>query len=856
MEPDDEEYGELLAQWGLRQTEPVRERMRDRHKVPVNPSRDDLKVRRRNNRRTAAETFDTGGDVQKRAELVRAYHKASSLAEQARLLDEIAKIDNAKTAAAAQGRELDFEAAKIVEQTLSPVRVHEFHTAATDWIGYEETLPGDWQNRVIAEAAAWYSRVPDMVKQDGEEYAIQAEGKARQISGQFGLQAQAAAQTFTQYAEFLRTQAASGLDQIQQTIDPNNQPKTTPLPTEVFDNFAPEIDPINQGVSGTESSDNAPLIQEIVNGGSGMDGGAPEKPGGHSTGDELSWSPPEGMQADTAPGWSDGDPGAPEKGGDRPDYNKQSSLIEPPSMAIGGYGYTLDDFRREAAQGRGQGKGEGGKRAASSVTAATGGCCKSCGTCKGGKTGGCCSNCKSCKACPTGKEEHQNKGTGFAAKGSKEAASGLPMIQETVDANNQPHAPTPIPPDVAFPLDEEFEPEWTTDGTGDAHPSSGVQTPPSSHQGTRKQADMWGNSDEPHAVVQPDVANTPATTPPTAQQGGRAAGEADARANEDPSFSDDSPFVPTPAQQYAEGYQSVDQAAGMPQDEPASLAGPGNAVTRAGSKTSSLIVTAAEMKDPDFRKGYGYASRWTPGTVLVSTGSASFEAGLYAGISDNAEHQKAFVEAHRTAAAKHPALGARVEQHKAMTHHIAAKNEVGTNGLYLVASTSIDLNTMAPNTTPAADGSTPINGPGRPGPLDGQQGAAEPGGPAPYNGAEPFGTPVVPGANQTQAEPSPADALVGGGGMSTPQQLQAAFRRRVQSGLLKERQAARRRILRNPSGEVAETEGERFDRIKRERAQGMHQHLTDEDIAADEEWYKLHPEMRNEKMFDPDATPY
>jgi hypothetical protein len=782
MDTDNEEYRELLAQWGLRQTEPVQESMRGRHKMPVNPSRDDLKVRRRN-RRTAAETFDTGGDVQKRAELVRAYSKASSLAEQARLLDEIAKIDNARTAAVNQGRELDFEAARIVEQTLAPVRVHEFHTAATDWIGYEQILPADWQNRVIAEAAAWYSRVPNMVKADGEEYAIQAQGKARQISGQFGIQAQAAAQTFEQYAQFLRTQAASGLDQIQQTVDGNNAPKTTPLPTETFDNFAPEVDPINQGVSGTETSERAPLIQEIMNGGSGMNPGAPEKPGGHSTDDELSWDPPEGMQQDSAPGT-----GTPEKGGDRPDYGKKSSLIEAPSMAIGGYAYTLDDFRREAAKGRGQGKAEGGKRAASSVTASTNGCCNSCGTCKGGKTGSCCSSCTSCSACPTGKQGKE-KTTEFAAKGSKEAASGLPMIQETVDANNQPHAPTPIPPEVAFPLDDEFQEEWTTNGTGNAQPAGHhVQTPPSGHQSARKQADMWGNSDDPHAVVQPDVANTPATTPPTAEQGGRAAGVADARANERPSFGDDSSNVSPAAQQYAEGYQSVDQTEGLPREEPSSVAGPGNAVTHAGSRTSSLIVTAAERAEPDFRKGYGYASRWTPGTVLVSTGSASFEAGLYAGISDNPGNQKAFVEAHRAAASKHVALGLRADQHKALTHRIAAKNEVGTNGLYLVASTSIDMNTMAPNTTPAADGSTPINGPGRPGPLDGQQQAAEPGGPAPYNGAEPFGAPVVPGANQTQAEHNPADALVGGGGMSTPQHLQTAFRRRVQSGLFASKQ--------------------------------------------------------------------
>jgi hypothetical protein len=609
----------------------------------------------------------------------------------------------------------------VVKETLSPVSTFQHHTAATDWLSDAAEVDPQWQNRVVAEAAMWFGRVPDFVKQDAEEFGIQAQGKARQLAGQFGLQATAAQKTFMDYVGFLYKQAASGLDQIQQTIDGNNQPKTTPLPTEVFDNFAPEIDPINQGVSGTETSDRNPLLQEIVNGGSGADGGAPEKPGGHSTGDELSWAPPQGMQQDSAPGFSDGDPGAPEKGGDRPDYTKAASLYGGPGMAIG-YTMNMDDFRRHAAQGRGQGKGR------------------------------------------------------------REAASGLPQIQETVDANNQPHAPSPLPSEVAFPLDDEFQEEWTTNGTGNAQPGKA--------QAARKQADMYGNSDTPHAVVQPNVANTPETTPPTAQNaGGAAAGRADAQAGNAPSFSDDSSYIPTPAEQYPAGYQSMTQSVGEP-DVPASMAGPGNGVTRAGSKVSSLIVTAVEMGNADFKKGYGYGSKWVPGTRLVSTGSKEFEAGVYAGISDNPEHQRAFVQAHRAVKDKFPKVAARVDQHVRVTHRVAAKNEHPSNGLYLMASTSIDLDTMAPNTTPAADGSTPINGPGRPGPLDGQQDAAAPGGPAPYNGAPPYGSPVVPGAGQTPA--NPADALIGGGHMSTPNQVMAsktlAFRQRVQSGLLAERQ--------------------------------------------------------------------
>lgn len=791
----------------------IQESMRGRGRKLRNPSVEDRKIRNRN-RRTA------GGDVQKRAELVRALNKTSSFVKQARLLDEINKLDQGLRAEAAMGRELDF-ADTIVQATLNPVRVHEHHTEATDWLGAEASVDPQWHNRVIAEAAMWFGRVPDFVKQDAEEFRIQAEGKARQLSGQFGIQAQAAMTSFLDYTTFLHKQSASGLDQIQQTVDPNNSPRTTPLPTDVFDNFAPDIHPINQGVSGTESSDRAPLIQEIVNGGSGMDGGAPEKPGGHSTDDELSWSPPEGMQQDTAPGWSDGDPGTPEKGGDRPDYGKQSSLYGGPGMAIG-YTMNMDDYRRQAARHQ-AGWPFSRKQEESAPAPEPVKVDESLGGIPYGHPNtnerfdwmmsdqdrtdaedriqehdlhGCPPG-SNCPGAPYHGMERfhprvsSRKGRG-QGKGRKEAASGLPMIQETVDANNQPHAPSPIPPDVAFPLDEEFQEEWTTNGTGTASPGgNGGQPVPSTHNAGRKQADMYGNSDEPHAVVQPDVANSPATTPPPAVRGGgQEAGRADAQAEQAPDFGDDSSRVPAGAQGYAEGYSSVSRDGRVPQDVPGSMAGPGNGVTHAGAKVSSLIVTAAEREDPDFRKGYGYASRWKPGTRLVTMGSKEFEAGVYAGISDNPGHQKAFVEAHRAVREKYPKVAERADRHKRVTAHVVARNEVPSNGLYLLSSTSIDLNTTAPNTTPAADGSTPINGPGRPGPLAGGMDAAAPGGPSPYNGAQPFGVPVVPGAEGASADP--ADALIGGGGMSTPSQVMAsqtlAFRQRVQDGLLKARQ--------------------------------------------------------------------
>lgn len=733
---DDEEW---LAQqgWGSRAKEP----MRGRTKVRTNPSPEDRKVRNRNRRTTA------GGDVQKRAELVRALGSTKSFSEQARLLDEIAKIDAGLTAQAAQGRELDF-ANTAVQAAMTPVRVHERHTEATDWLStVAGTVDTQWQNQVVAEAAMWFGRVPDFVKADAEEFGIQAHGMARRVAGPYGLQMEAAAKTFVDYVGFLRTQSASGLDQIQQTVDPHDNPKTTELPTEVFDNFAPEVDPINAGVSGTEDSNRAPVIQEIMQGGSAGNPGAPEKPGGHSTQDELSWNPPQGMQQDSTPplNFAQGPSNANPPAAPNRSYGSLSPAI--------GYTTNMDEYRAKI-----QAQAARTVKAAESLGKCTG-CGKDLTVANAADREG-----KVCKGCA--------KGSKTSSK--KEAASGLDQIQQTVDPHDNPK-PTGLPPEVAFPLDPEFEEEWTTNGTGQAQPKGKAAK--------KVQADMFGGGDAPHPTVGPANTNDPTPTPRADAAGGAAAGRADAQAGNKPSFADSSSHIPPAAQQYAEGYGDAARAQvdSVPKNVPPSMT---------AAKVSHLIVTAAELENADFKKGYGYGSRWTPGTRLVSTGSKEFEAGLYAGISDNPENQKAFVEAHRTAGEKFPGLTARADQHKRVTARVVAKNEVPSNGLYLVAATSIEMNTTAPNTTPAADGSTPINGPGRPGPLNGLQEAAAPGGPSPYNGAEPFGTPVVPGVGQSPA--SPADALIGGGHMSTQNQVMGkqalAFRQRVQAGLLAERQ--------------------------------------------------------------------
>jgi hypothetical protein len=127
---------------------------------------------------------------------------------------------------------------------------------------------------------------------------------------------------------------------------------------------------------------------------------------------------------------------------------------------------------------------------------------------------------------------------------------------------------------------------------------------------------------------------------------------------------------------------------------------------------------------------------------------------------------------------------------------VAAAQALPTDGTYLQvqAATGIDLATTNPSTSPSPSGDTPINGPGKPGPLAGQMDAAAPAGAAPYNGAEPMGQPVVPssaavpqGQPVTIPDSGMASAYNSGSGLSP---TAAAFRRRVQSGLLAERKGA------------------------------------------------------------------
>lgn len=625
-----------------------------------------------------------------RGDLLAKISKAASFSEQAALVSQLDDLDRADRAAHQATRDLDLASA-VVTQTLTPVRTHEMHTIASDWIGdFEAPVDGAAHQASIAEAAMWYGRVSPEVKADTEEFAIQAEGFMRRQASQYGEQADAVREAGLAYLGHLyRREAASGLDQIQQTIDPNNSPKATPLNPETFDNFADEVHPINTGVVGTETSERAPLLQEIEGEAAGQ--GTPEKPGGHSIDNEgAPWGGP--ADADSGPlGYAEGS------------FDGRSVALNQT--------YTMDDFRVEAA-------------------------------------------------------------------------SGLDQVQQTIDPNNTPKT-TPLPVDVAYP--------WLLgpDAYGNGGEQEEDEDDVAKTVASRKQADMFGNSDNPHAVPGPSPANTPDTAPrPGAAY---AEGQADAQAGEHPTYSDASSAVPDNVRQYSQGYSDGVNAGDQQQvypDVPVGAGGnngqDGIDPLSAAASVSSRFTKSASRQDPAFRKGYGYARSWKPGSPLVSLGSAQFESGVFAGIADNPSARHAFVVAHRKNAESNPDLVARMRVHAAYTGHLASK------GITLEAGTSTDLDTMDAGASPSLTGQTPINGPGTVPPLAGQDDPAAPGGPSPYNAAPPYGAPVVPSGVPTPGPGSQyVNDVVGGpvdGNTNLPSPATLAFRRTVQANLLTQHQ--------------------------------------------------------------------
>lgn len=214
-----------------------------------------------------------------RDDIIQALASARGMDEQIKLVAELDALDDAARKTASAERSLNW-ADTTVRETMAPGRTLDRHTASSDWLAAASTDPGeDHHHAVIAEASVWYQRLDPDVRADAHEFVEQAKGIARRTAGKYGERAEEAADAFMQYVAFLNRQVlgASGLDQVQQRVDSFENPKETPLPTDVFDNFAPPIHPINQGVDGSQTNSLAPGAEEAMAENNGAPSGRPSE---------------------------------------------------------------------------------------------------------------------------------------------------------------------------------------------------------------------------------------------------------------------------------------------------------------------------------------------------------------------------------------------------------------------------------------------------------------------------------------------------------------------------------------------------------------------------------------------------
>lgn len=725
-----------------------------------------------------------------RDEIIQALASASSFEEQVSLVAALDAQDDGIRSTAAAERSIDW-ADTVVRETLTPRRTLDRHTASSDWLADLETAPANHHTAIIAEASLWFQKLDGDVKADAHEYSEQARGIARRTAGKYGEAAEEAAQAFVAYAAFLNRQvlAASGLPQVQQLVDSQENPGETPLPTDVFDNFAPPVHEINVGVDGTQTNSLAPGAQEAMSG-SGAGGGRPSE---HED-DQDPVSQPMYMPASGRTG------------------SLATDMIGNPSVAIG-YVRNLNEFlaaekdkddepdddaddlpfpgaakpfEKSSAKAGGADPFGRGDRAAGGGVNPTPAAPKP----------------RHTRPYPAEPSRVMPGPAVYVPHITTEAASGLDQIQQVVNPHEDP-APTSLPQDTMWPVDQ-----WPEQDAGTGQPSR--------HDAVRKQADMYGGGDAPHAVPggETPVGNSPGTTPPRANGGdfdkGMTEGRADAAAGEAPSFADASSHVSDYVRGYTEGFGQGGQQPITTPDVPASMGGDsGQAanserversierpLTMAGLTVSASLITKDITGDEDFKRGYHYARSWTPGQEIVATGSLGEEAGIYAGVTDNTVHQTAWVSAHHAMAAEFPELEARIQRHRRVTAQLLeTRDDVLVKGLYVQAATSLDLDTMAPSTNSDPNGATPFQGPGTvPILRDAPGSPAEPGGASPYNGSEPLGAPVVPDPMiqdlSAQPQASPQDKLdVSGDNASmgkSPQSM--AFRRKVQAAKLAKRQ--------------------------------------------------------------------
>lgn len=178
-------------------------------KMARNPSTDQKKVRRQMQRKTATET---GATMNREADILAAMAKANPT-EQRRLMAELDVIRANRREARLEAESVSLADA-VIHDHLTPVLVHEHHTAATDWVDDYDPSAGQTNDTagsaMLTEASLWFGRVSPEVKADRAEFAEQARGVARRLAGQYGTFADLAERTFLDHVAFLHRRTVPG----------------------------------------------------------------------------------------------------------------------------------------------------------------------------------------------------------------------------------------------------------------------------------------------------------------------------------------------------------------------------------------------------------------------------------------------------------------------------------------------------------------------------------------------------------------------------------------------------------------------------------------------------------------------
>lgn len=136
------------------------------------------------------------------ADLLAQAARATTLVEQQRLVAQATDLRATAARTQAVEREVDLASA-VIRDTLTPVRVHEHHTAATDWLGDVDTTGGEGVEREMqARASLWYGKTAG-IRPHIDEFTEQARGQARRHAGAFGEQADRAEHAFFVHAATL-----------------------------------------------------------------------------------------------------------------------------------------------------------------------------------------------------------------------------------------------------------------------------------------------------------------------------------------------------------------------------------------------------------------------------------------------------------------------------------------------------------------------------------------------------------------------------------------------------------------------------------------------------------------------------